>query len=86
MGGFAKRCNPELARVHVENPIPPWEWRKGERTSNRTAATGAVFTCGTKRYCREMTSCKEAQFYLRQCGLTRLDGDKDGVPCEKICR
>jgi hypothetical protein len=68
------------------NPIPPWEWRRGERTSNRTAATGAAFTCGTKRYCREMTSCKEAQFYLLQCGLARLDGDKDGVPCEKICR
>ena len=68
------------------HPIPPWDWRRGERASKRTAATGAVFTCGTKRYCREMTSCKEAQFYLLRCGLTRLDGDKDGVPCEKICR
>ncbi len=68
------------------HPIPPWDWRRGERTGKRSAATGAAFTCGTKRYCREMTSCKEAQFYLLQCGLTRLDGDKDGVPCEKICR
>ena len=37
-------------------------------------------------YCREMTSCDEAMFYLRECGLTRLDGDSDGVPCESICR
>ncbi len=35
---------------------------------------------------REMTSCDEAMFYLRECGLTRLDGDSDGVPCESICR
>jgi len=44
------------------------------------------FTCGTKRYCREMASCAEARFHLRQCGLARLDGDGDGVPCEALCR
>jgi hypothetical protein len=33
-----------------------------------------------------MQSCKEARFYLTQCGLGRLDGDNDGVPCEAICR
>lgn len=41
--------------------------------------------CGSKRYCREMNSCDEAMFYLNQCGLGRLDGDGDGVPCESIC-
>jgi len=68
--------------------IPPWEWRHGKKTEKRRvkAAAGAPFTCGTKRYCREMTSCKEARFYLHQCGLTRLDGDGDGVPCAKLCR
>lgn len=30
--------------------------------------------------------CEEARFYLTQCGLSRLDGDKDGVPCEAVCR
>ncbi|WP_349262551.1 hypothetical protein [Geminicoccus sp.] len=32
-----------------------------------------------------MGSCEEAQFYLSQCGLRRLAGDRDGVPCESIC-
>ena len=41
--------------------------------------------CGTKRYCREMSSCDEAMFYLNECGVGRLDGDGDGVPCESIC-
>lgn len=44
------------------------------------------FQCGTKTYCREMNSCEEAMFHLNRCGLNRLDGDSDGVPCEKICR
>jgi hypothetical protein len=44
------------------------------------------FSCGGKKYCRDMTSCEEAKFHLQECGLTRLDGDGDGVPCEAICR
>ncbi|WP_371199592.1 excalibur calcium-binding domain-containing protein [Hyphomicrobium sp. MC1] len=42
--------------------------------------------CGTKRTCREMSSCEEARHYLRDCGLRRLDGDGDGVPCNSLCR
>jgi len=38
-----------------------------------------------KQSCKEMTSCEEARHYLEQCGLTRLDGDRDGVPCEQLC-
>lgn len=42
--------------------------------------------CGSKKYCREMSSCEEAKFYLNNCGVTKIDGDGDGVPCEKLCR
>lgn len=42
--------------------------------------------CGNKEYCREMTSCDEALFYLQQCGLTSIDGNGDGIPCERgVC-
>ena len=41
--------------------------------------------CGAKRTCGEMTSCAEARFYLNECGVSRLDGDKDGTPCEALC-
>jgi endonuclease YncB( thermonuclease family) len=43
------------------------------------------FSCSGKRYCRQMTSCAEANFYLRQCGVGSLDGDSDGRPCEVLC-
>ncbi len=64
--------------------IPPWAWRRGQRTT-AAPATAANFQCGAKRYCGEMTSCDEATFYLRQCGLSSLDRNQDGVPCESIC-
>ncbi len=67
----------------VAGPVAPWEWRRGTR---QPTLSGKSFTCGTKRYCREMASCEEAQFYLQQCDLTRLDGDSDGIPCESLCR
>lgn len=41
--------------------------------------------CGTKSKCKEMESCAEARCFLEKCGVTRLDGDGDGVPCEAIC-
>ena len=29
-----------------------------------------------------MTSCAEATYFLKNCPGTKMDGDKDGVPCE----
>jgi hypothetical protein len=41
--------------------------------------------CGSKRYCKEMVNCAEATYYFSECGLSRLDGDSDGIPCEDLC-
>lgn len=47
--------------------------------------TAAPWRCGEKTYCTQMRSCEEAMFHFRSCGLRRLDGDRDGVPCEALC-
>lgn len=39
---------------------------------------------GLPRVCGQMASCEQAKLAL-ECGNTRLDRDKDGVPCESIC-
>ena len=46
------------------------------------------YTCERgKIYCSQMSSCREAKFYLRNCPGTRMDGNHDGVPCEsQWCR
>lgn len=40
------------------------------------------FRCEGKQYCSQMTSCKEARFYLKNCPNVKIDGNNDGVPCE----
>ena len=77
------------------NPMAPWDYRHGGKQKKANGSLRSTVepevpldkdpTCGNKRYCKEMTSCEEAKFYLSQCGLSRLDGDGDGVPCEKLC-
>jgi len=89
MEGDAKRNRRGLWALPEAQRVPPWEWRHGSRSAGRIVkqeGVGGSFTCGSKRYCRHMSSCAEAIFYMEQCGLIRLDGDRDGVPCEKICR
>lgn len=44
------------------------------------------YSCDTPApYCKEMSSCEEAKFYLNQCGIGKLDRDGDGIPCENVC-
>ena len=81
----------------LNTPTPPWEWRKAHpnTVTNQTHAAAPLGTapletapglaCGGKKYCSEMVSCEEARHYLAQCGIKTLDGDGDGVPCEKLC-
>lgn len=41
------------------------------------------YQCSGKKYCSEMTSCSEALFYQENCPGTEMDGDRDGIPCER---
>ena len=59
---------------------------RGSGESNPAPESDDGFTCGSKTTCGQMSSCEEARFYLKQCGLSRLDGDKDGTPCESLCK
>lgn len=43
-------------------------------------------SCDGKRTCKQMLTCEEATYYLRQCGVSSLDRDKDGVPCQGLCK
>ncbi|QXP95194.1 thermonuclease family protein [Methylococcus capsulatus] len=71
------------------NPTPPWDFRHGtpkKAARSTDEADGSASDCGGKSTCKQMTSCAEARHYLNDCGVSRLDRDRDGIPCESICR
>ena len=41
------------------------------------------FKCDGRTICSQMTSCTEATFFLKNCPGTKMDGNNDGIPCEK---
>ena len=41
------------------------------------------FKCDGRTYCSQMTSCAEATFFLQNCPGTKMDGNNDGIPCER---
>lgn len=73
------------ANTATAPPANPVRSLLGPRSNAQTAVETETFTCGSKRFCREMSSCAEAQFYLRQCHLDTIDGNDDGQPCEVLC-
>lgn len=66
---------------------------KSARTESRTTANTQAksgqshdfLSCESKTVCGEMQSCEEAKYFLNICHINKLDGNRDGIPCESIC-
>jgi len=47
------------------------------------STSNSGFRCDGRTYCSQMHSCAEATYFLRHCPGVKMDGNNDGVPCEK---
>ncbi len=56
-------------------PSPP---EKNERRANYHQD----YRCDGRTYCSQMKSCEEAKYFLQNCPDVKMDGDRDGIPCE----
>ena len=78
-------------RHQSERSVRPTRQTRTAQATPKSCASAAKraiaprVSCGTKRWCREMSSCIEAIAFLNQCGVDTIDGDNDGIPCEAIC-
>ncbi len=62
----------------IGKALTPGSSSGGESTSNKVQ-----YRCDGRTHCSHMTSCEEATYFLKHCPGTKMDGDNDGVPCEK---
>ena len=56
--------------------------------AQRAEADGArAYRCDGRTHCSQMTSCAEANYFLKNCPGVKMDGNNDGIPCEmQWCR
>lgn len=54
--------------------------------AEQPAAGSITMDCDRPVSCSSLKSCAEACAALNQCALGKLDRDKDGIPCESMCK
>ena len=52
-------------------------------TAKEIAKPKAIYECDGRQHCSQMSSYEEAKFFLQNCPNTKMDGDHDGIPCER---
>ena len=65
----------EPVSVYAESPEPA--------SAPAVEAETPQFRCDGRTHCSQMTSCDEAEYFLQNCPGVKMDGEGDGVPCEK---
>lgn len=76
----------------------PWDWRTSHpdgaapsrqplgMIGRKLVVQSGGYSCEPRRYCSQIGSCDEAQWYLQNCSWGgKLDRDGDGVACERLC-
>lgn len=49
----------------------------------RSITYESIYECDGRQHCSQMGSCEEATFFIENCPNTKMDGNHDGVPCER---
>lgn len=75
----------------VNNPVAPSEWRKMKNigyqsNSQAVEKTRNSANCKQKRSCAGFDNFTAANQYFRQCNARYMDGNGDGIPCNRLYR
>ena len=54
-----------------------------KKTKKQPRISHNPYQCDGRIHCSQMHSCEEAKFFIQNCKDTKMDGDEDGVPCER---
>ena len=54
-----------------------------EKVAPAAPSVSTGFSCDGRQYCSQMKSCAEAKYFLANCPGVKMDGDKNGIPCEQ---
>jgi hypothetical protein len=77
-----------LTRYQAHTHAVPRPQIRTPQSLLRDAPSGAAestpeYACDGRTRCAEMRSCEEAKYFLQHCPGVKIDGDGDGIPCER---
>ena len=81
--GCYRFAPPLLAALHMGGGARHQAAPQAVMPQARPAPAASAYRCDGRTHCSQMTSCEEATYFLRNCPGTEMDGNNDGVPCEK---
>ena len=81
--GLAVTLYKGLQKTGGESPFTTSELSKIFKIPENINQSTVKYSCKGKTRCNQMRSCEEAMFYIRNCPGTKMDGDRDGIPCER---
>ncbi len=80
------RKTPTVAELNAAENVKRGSAVSAAAAKSATSPSMAVnvgFKCDGRKYCSQMTSCAEANYFLSNCAGVKMDGDGNGIPCEK---
>ncbi|MFC3531063.1 cold shock domain-containing protein [Vogesella facilis] len=69
-------------RYHARATVAEADAILSQQTSPLAADSSPQFSCDGRQHCSQMRSKEEALYFLQHCPDTKMDGDRDGDPCE----
>ncbi|MFW1755103.1 excalibur calcium-binding domain-containing protein, partial [Acinetobacter wanghuae] len=72
----------EQGKKNLENTI------RSPMTAASPTSTlvSSPYQCDGRQHCSQMNSRAEAEWFVRNCSDNKMDGDRDGIPCENDSR
>ncbi|HEY7883680.1 MAG TPA: excalibur calcium-binding domain-containing protein [Cellvibrionaceae bacterium] len=65
---------------------PPPKTIKFNSPDKSTTQATVRYRCDGRQHCSQMRSRGEAEWFLKNCPNMKMDGDNDGIPCERDSR
>ena len=78
VGAWQHFSKSSVANQPISEPTKPLQVKVEKYVPPKT-----TFKCDGRQHCSQMNSYEEAKYFIQHCPNTKMDGDNDGVPCER---
>jgi hypothetical protein len=81
---YTKYMNPNIDALYSSKPISYENEKSSSVTKSQPQSQSqSQYQCDGRQHCSQMSSYEEAKFFNDHCPGTKMDGDADGIPCER---